>query len=38
MAYLKNPWVALAIGIIIGGTLLKNRVASLPLVSKIPSI
>lgn len=42
MSYMKNPWVTLVIGVIIGGTLLKNRVTTVPVVgpilAKIPSL
>jgi hypothetical protein len=38
MNALKNPWIMLAIGIVVGGTLLKNRVSTLPVLNKIPSL
>lgn len=38
MSYLKNPYVLFALGVIVGATLLKNRVSALPLINKIPSL
>ena len=42
MNHLKNPYVMLVIGVIIGGTLLRNRVTTVPVVgpllAKIPAL
>jgi len=38
MNLLTSKWGFLALGIVIGGTLLRNRVATLPLLNKIPSV
>lgn len=37
-SFLKNPWVLFAVGVLVGGTVLSNRVASLPFASKIPKV
>jgi len=42
MNHLKNPYVMLVVGVIIGGTLLRNRVTTVPVVgpilAKIPAL
>lgn len=38
MNFLTSKWGMLALGIVIGGTLLRNRVSTLPLLNKIPSV
>lgn len=38
MNLIKNPWVTLAIGVILGGTLLANYVQKIPGVNKIPKL
>lgn len=38
MNVIKNPWVTMVIGVILGGTLLTNYVRKVPLVNKIPTL
>ena len=38
MNLLTSKWGFMLLGVIVGGTLLKNRVSTLPLLNKIPSV
>lgn len=38
MSLLTSKWGFLALGIVIGGTLLRNRIVAIPVVNKIPAL
>lgn len=38
MKFITGKWGFFAIGVIVGGTLLANRVGSLPVLNKIPKL
>jgi hypothetical protein len=38
MSLLTGKWGFLALGIVIGGTLLRNKIVAIPVINKIPTL